>query len=453
MRYLAIDIGASSGRHIVGYTEGGRIKLKEVYRFSNGAAEQSGTLVWGAERLFNEVVNGLKAAREQGFTPDVIGIDTWAVDYALLCGDKLVGDVVSYRDGRTSSATGEVHKVIPFEKLYERTGIQFQPFNTIYQLWCDRQSGKLAEADGFLMLPDYLNFRLTGVKKQEYTNATSTGMVNALTHTWDKEIISALGYDENLFMPLSQPGEEVGRLLPQVRDAVGYDAAVVLPATHDTASAVLAAPIKFGSAYISSGTWSLLGAEQKAAHTDRASMAANYSNEGGVNFTFRYQKNITGLWMLQSVRKEAGEPAFAQMEKWARKAEGVIIDVNDKRFLSPENMCREICAAAGRVMHMPELVRTVYDSLAQCYAKAVEELEKGTGETFSTINIIGGGSRDNLLNELTARATGKKVLAGPAEATAAGNIIMQMIASGEIEDIQAARGMISKSFDIKEISI
>ena len=247
--------------------------------------------------------------------------------------------------------------------------------------------------------------------------------------------------------------EELEWFTEQVKKFVGYDAQVVLPATHDTASAVLAAPIKFGSAYISSGTWSLLGAEQEFAHTDKGSMNANYSNEGSVNFTFRYQKNITGLWMLQSVRKEAGDPTFAQMERWARGASGVIIDVNDKRFLSPENMCREICAAAGKVMHMPELLRTVYDSLAACYAAAVKELEAGTGQTFESIHIIGGGSRDRLLNELTARATGKKVTAGPVEATAAGNIIMQMIASGEIEDVQAAREMIKKSFDIKEIEV
>ena len=277
--------------------------------------------------------------------------------------------------------------------------------------------------------------------------------MNARTHDWDEEIISALGYDRRLFKPLSQPGESVGRFTEQVKKFVGYDAQVVLPATHDTASAVLAAPIKFGSAYISSGTWSLLGAEQEFAHTDKGSMNANYSNEGSVNFTFRYQKNITGLWMLQSVRKEAGEPTFAQMERWARGASGVIIDVNDKRFLSPENMCREICAAAGKVMHMPELLRTVYDSLAACYAAAVKELEEGTGQTFVSIHIIGGGSRDRLLNELTARATGKKVTAGPVEATAAGNIIMQMIASGEIKDVQAAREMIKKSFDIKEIEV
>ena len=450
---MAIDIGASSGRHIVGEAEDGRIKLREVYRFSNGAAERGGGLVWGAERLFKEVLNGLKAAGQAGLAPDFVGIDTWAVDYALLRGGELLGDIACYRDLRTVPVTDKVHALIPFEKLYERTGIQFQPFNTIYQLMCDKESGKLARADGFLMLPDHLNFRLTGVAKQEYTNATSTGMVNARTHDWDEEIISALGYDRRLFKPLAQPGESVGRFTAQVRDFVGYDAEVVLPATHDTASAVLAAPIKFGSAYISSGTWSLLGAEQERAHTDKGSMAANYSNEGSINFTFRYQKNITGLWMLQSVRKEAGEPTFAQMERWARGAKGTVIDVNDKRFLSPENMCREICAAAGKVMHMPELLRTVYDSLAACYAAAIKELETGTGQTFESIHIIGGGSRDRLLNELTARATGKKVTAGPVEATATGNIIMQMIASGEIPDIQAAREMIKRSFDIKEISI
>ena len=288
MKYLAIDIGASSGRHIVGWLEDGKINLKEVYRFANGAQSKDGHLVWNAARLVAEVVNGLKAAAEQGYKPDYIGIDTWAVDYALLDGDgQIIGDIYSYRDDRTQKVISAVHRRMPFGQLYARTGIQFQPFNTIYQLYSDKKNDRLDGAAGFLMLPDYLNYRLTGVKKQEYTNATSTGMVNASTHSWDGDILDAMGYDKSLFGELSQPGTVVGTLSAEVQRQVGYNATVVLPATHDTASAVLAAPIEFGQAYISSGTWSLLGVEQKTAHTDEGSRNANYSNEGSNGFSFR----------------------------------------------------------------------------------------------------------------------------------------------------------------------
>jgi len=245
--FLAIDIGASSGRHIVGWLEDGKIQLKEVYRFANGAEKRDGHLFWNAARLEREVVNGLKAAADQGFKPDFIGIDTWAVDYALLDeNDEIIGDIYSYRDDRTFASSKEVHGIISFNELYSRTGIQFQQFNTVYQLYSDKISGRLKKARSFLMLPDYLGYRLTGVKRQEYTNATSTGMVNASTHKWDGDIIKTLGFDANLFGELSQPGTLVGGLKKQVADYVGYNAAVVLPATHDTASAGLAAPPAIG---------------------------------------------------------------------------------------------------------------------------------------------------------------------------------------------------------------
>ena len=452
--FLAIDIGASSGRHIVGWLNGGRMQLKEVYRFSNGAELKGGHLVWDAERLASEVINGLRAAGEQGFAPSYIGIDTWAVDYALLDeNDALIGDVYCYRDGRTQGSIPAVHAAMPFEEFYRRTGIQFQQFNTVYQLYADKLSGRLSGARTFLMLPDYLNFRLTGVKRQEYTNATSTGMVNAKTHTWDNEILAALGYDKELFGPLSQPGTAGGELSPAVQAAVGYNAEVVLPATHDTASAVLAAPLEGVQPYISSGTWSLLGVEQPAARTDGGSRAANYSNEGGINCTFRYQKNIMGLWMLQSIRRELGT-TFPELISIARAEEGgPVVDVNDNRFLAPKSMLAEIKSAVGRDISTAAAVRTVYDSLALSYKQAVEELEANTGLKFGSINIIGGGCRDGLLNELTARATGKKIVTGPVEATATGNIVMQMISAGEISDISAARRIIKNSFDIKEVEL
>lgn len=447
--FLAIDIGASSGRHIAGWLEDGKIKLKEVYRFANGAEKVEGHLRWNAERLEREVLAGLKAAGEQGIVPQYVGIDTWAVDYALLDGEgRLIDDVFSYRDGRTDASVPAVHRIISFDELYFRTGIQFQPFNTIYQLYEDKMSGRISGAKHFLMLPDYLNYCLTGVMRQEYTNATSTGLVNAKTHKWDGDIIKLLGLDENLFGELSQPSAVVGELKKSVRDFVGYNCKVILPATHDTASAVIAAPIEFGRPYISSGTWSLLGAEQKCAHTDDASRAANYSNEGGVNFTFRYQKNIMGLWMLQSIRRELGGVSFPELIALARGSKGgYTVDVNDNRFLSPVSMTDEICGAIGKKLDTATLLRTVYDSLALSYKNAVEELESNTGERYSTLNIIGGGSRDGLLNELTAKATGKKIITGPVEATATGNLLMQMIGAGDICDVAAARRIVARSFE------
>lgn len=451
--FLAIDIGASSGRHIVGWQEEGKIKLKEVYRFANGAERHAGHLYWNGKRLVKEVLAGLKAAGEQGYVPAYIGIDTWAVDYALLDKDGvLLGDIYSYRDGRTDLSADKVHDIISFDKLYSRTGIQFQPFNTIYQLYADKMSGRLNGAKYFLMLPDYLGYMLTGIKKQEYTNTTSTGMVNASTHKWDADIIKSLGFDANLFGELSQPGTFVGGLKKEVADFVGYNAAVVLPATHDTASAVLAAPIEFGQPYISSGTWSLLGAEQKVAHTDEESRMANYSNEGSVDYSFRYQKNIMGLWMLQSIRKELGGISFPELAALARSREKqYTVNVNDSTFFSPASMSAAVCAAVGKELDAPSVLRTVYDSLALSYEQAVGELEKNTGAEYSYINIIGGGCRDGLLNELTAEATGKKIITGPIEATATGNIAMQMISEGAIADIPSAREIIRNSFDIKEV--
>lgn len=452
-RFLAIDIGASSGRHIVGWLEDGKINLKEVYRFENGPKQICNHLYWDAERLFNEVLNGLKVAKEQGLTPSYIGIDTWAVDYALLDEeDKLIDDILCYRDKRTEVAICRVHKRICFEDLYAKTGIQFQPFNTIYQLYSDEMGRKLCKAKSFLMLPDWLNFRLTGVKKQEYTNATSTGMVNAQTHTWDKEIITALGFDKNLFGELSQPGTIVGELTEEVQKAVGFNATVILPATHDTASAVLAAPLDGQTPYISSGTWSLLGVEQGFAHTNEGSLKANYSNEGSINGSFRYQKNIMGLWMLQNARKELGNIPFPEIATMARASDfGEIVDVNDSRFLAPKSMLKEISKAVGKNLGEASAVRVIYESLAKSYKQAIAELEANTGITYKTLNIIGGGSRDTFLNELTAKATGKKIITGPVEATAIGNLAMQMIGTGEIKDLSEARSIIKQSFDIKEV--
>ena len=450
--FLAIDIGASSGRHIVGWLDNGKLNTEEVYRFSNGAEQRDGRLCWDVDKLFKEVVNGLQKAKEVGKTPSCVGIDTWAVDYALLDGnDKRIGDVYCYRDNRTAKAIDAVHKLVPFDTLYSRTGIQFQPFNTIYQLYEDKVSGKLKKAKSLLMLPDYLNFLLTGVKCQEYTNATSTGLVNAKTHTWDKEIVDNLALPSGLFKDLSQPGTTVGSFKQEIAEQIGYNATVVLPATHDTASAVIATPLDAQTPYISSGTWSLLGVEQNKAHTDKQSQLVNYSNEGGINFTFRYQKNIMGLWIIQSVKRELNDRyTFPQLAKYARsQPSGDLIDVNDKCFLAPKNMCEEIDNAVGKKLTIAKRMRVIYDSLALSYATAIKELERNTKQSYKTINIIGGGCRDEFLNELTAQATGKRIIAGPIEATAIGNLVMQMIGVGEIKDVATARKIIKSSFKIK----
>ncbi len=455
MYYLAVDIGASSGRHILATLKDGKLSMEEIYRFPNGAKNRNGRLYWDVDALFQEIVNGLKKAGEIGKIPAYIGIDTWAVDYVLLDkDDKKVNDVFCYRDRRGGEVKEKAHSVMPFEKLYSLTGIQYQPFNTVYQLYDDCLNGRLERAESMLMLPDYFNFLLTGVKKQEYTNATSTGMINATTHTWDEDILKSFNFPAKLFKDLTQPGAVVGNFTEQIKEKIGYDATVFLPATHDTASAVLAAPIANGAPYISSGTWSLLGIEQNTAHTDTESMKYNYSNEGSINYSFRYQKNIMGLWMIQQVRHELEDKySFAELADMARDATHArVVDVNDEKFLAPESMIAAVKGEVGE-MSVGQLAYCIFHSLAKCYAQSIAEIESLTGKKYDTLHIIGGGSKNALLNELTARETGKKIIVGPTEGTAIGNIIMQMIGTGEVENLSAARQIIKNSFTIEEVLI
>lgn len=457
--YLAIDIGASSGRHIVGHLEDGKMVTEEIYRFQNGpetltAYDGEKHLMWTADRLFEEILNGLKRAKELGKVPVSVGIDTWGVDYALLDeNDRAIGGIYCYRDSRTEQMIPQVHDKISFAELYAKTGIQFASFNTIYQLLDDKRTGRMEKAKSMLMLPDYFHFRLTGVKRQEYTNATTTGMVNAKTHAWDEEIIEKLGFKKELFGALTQPGETVGEFSEEVAAYVGYKAKVVLPATHDTASAVLAAPLSGQTPYISSGTWSLLGVEQNYAHTTSAAMETGYSNEGSVKGAYRLQINIMGLWMIQQVRHELNDAySFAELVDMA-KANPVEyeLNVNDQRFLAPENMTAEINAAIGKTLTVGEMAYVIYNNLAKYYAYSLKALEEVTGETYQTLNIIGGGSKNAFLNELTAKYTGKQVITGPAEGTAIGNLMMQMVGAGVIESVASGREIIKKSFDINEV--
>lgn len=459
--YLAIDIGASSGRHMLGHIADGRMCLEEIYRFENGMANEDGKLLWDTERLFAEIVNGMKECAKAGKIPESMSIDTWAVDYVLLDGqDRVIGDTYGYRDGRTGGCDEEVYKLIKEDDLYARTGIQKQIFNTIYQLMADKTQRPevLGRAKTFLMLPDYFQFLLTGKKVSEYTNGTSTQLVSPETKQWDKDLIRLLGYPEEMFLPLQMPGSEVGSLKESIAAEVGFDCKVVLCGSHDTASAVMAMPKAEGDGlYISSGTWSLMGVELAEADCREESRKANFTNEGGYEYRFRYLKNIMGLWMIQSVRHELDDKySFAELCRMAEERQGFssLVDANDNCFLAPASMTKEIQDYCGRTgQEIPEepgeIARVIYRSLAECYGRTVREIEENTGKSYEGIYIIGGGSNAAYLNQLTADATGRTVYAGPGEATAIGNIMAQMIKAGELEGLEKARKCVADSFGIK----
>lgn len=460
--YLAVDIGASSGRHMLGYLQDGKIRVEEIYRFENGMTDRDGSLVWDTQRLFAEIRAGMKRCADAGRIPETMSVDTWAVDYVLLDReDRELGSAYAYRDGRTRDMDRKVYEAIDPEALYARTGIQKQPFNTVYQLMADRvrRPEVLEKARTFLMLPDYFHYLLTGKKMSEYTNATSTQLVSPVTKQWDKELIRMLGYPEEMFLPLRTPGTAVGGLRAEIAKEVGFDCRVVLCGSHDTASAVMAVPRADGEAlYISSGTWSLMGVELAEADCREESRRANFTNEGGYDYRFRYLKNIMGLWMIQSVRHELGDGySFGQLCDMAREAEDFPsrVDVNDVCFLAPKSMTEEIKEYCRRTrQEIPgttgELAHVIYHSLADSYGETVREIEKNTGRQYDSIAVIGGGSNAAYLNRLTAEATGKTVYVGPAEATAIGNILAQMIAAGELDSLTAARACVAASFPIQE---
>ncbi len=459
--YLAVDIGASSGRHILGHLENGKIELEEIYRFENGMDHKDGKLLWNVERLFVEILNGMKKCKELGKLPVSMAIDTWAVDYVLLDEkDQILGDTYGYRDHRTDGMDAEVAKILPEPELYAKTGIQKQIFNTIYQLMAVEKKTPeiMKQAKTLLMLPDYFGFRLTGNKLSEYTNGSTTQLVDPHTYQWDKELIQSLGYPEEIFLPLKMPGTKVGNLLPQIREEVGYDLEVVLCGSHDTASAVMAVPQTGGDGiYISSGTWSLMGIESPEPIITKEAAAANLTNEGGYDHRFRFLKNIMGLWMIQSVRHEYQDAwSFAQLCDMAEESREFSsrVDVNDQSFLSPDSMIEAIkqyCKKTGQPVPetVGELAAVVYRSLAQSYGETVKELETIAGRTYDSIHIIGGGSNAAYLNQLTADATGKIVYAGPGEATAIGNLLAQMIHAGDLADLKNARKCVRESFEIR----
>ena len=422
--FLAVDIGASSGRHIVGWMEDGALRTEEVYRFPNGIAEKDGHLTWDTDALLSHVKAGIDEALKVYPRIESLSIDTWAVDYVLMNGKEQIPPCYAYRDSRTEAAIPLVHEKISFSELYRRTGIQFQPFNTIYQLYADKMAGRLENADRFLLIPEYLMYRLCGAKSHEYTNATTGGMVSAETGEYDPEIIRALGLPERFFRPLQQPGTVIGEY---------KGIKVILCATHDTGSAVEGIPMEGNELYISSGTWSLLGVKTPKPLTDERSRAANWSNEGGVGYN-RYQKNIMGMWLVNELRSELcpGKPWSEILDEAEGNRFDHLVDVNDPVFLAPESMKG---AFDSRLPHPPKCTagyfRCAYRSLAEGYRQAIEEIERNTGACYQKLYIVGGGAKNTFLNRLTEEAAGKKVIALPIEATALGNIMIQIRNGGK----------------------
>lgn len=480
--YLAVDIGASSGRHILGYLENGVFKLEEVYRFENGMKEKDGQLCWDTEYLFGEIKAGMRQCKALGKIPASMGIDTWGVDFVLLDeqGER-IGAAVGYRDHRTDGIRERLDPIIGQDELYERTGIAFQPYNTLNQLMAlktaepsavkfgdqripqdqqhrNRRKGSLASASAMLMTPDYYNYLLTGNAKQEYTIASTGQLLDVHTGVWDWDLLKRLELPERIFLPPQLPGTLNGRLKPEVAQEVGFDCDVVMVASHDTASAVMAVPsLEDKALYISSGTWSLMGCESGTPANDSDSRAAGFTNEGGYGRKYRYLKNIMGLWMIQSVRNEIGrDKSFGEIcEMAAKETITSLVDCNDDSFLSPKSMVNAVqdyCRKTEQQVPetLSELACVIYNSLAVCYAETKQQIETLTGNVFDRIYIIGGGSNAEYLNQLTAKYTKCQVSAGPTEATAIGNLMCQMIRNGEFRNLTEARQCVIDSFFVKK---
>jgi rhamnulokinase len=462
---LAFDFGASSGRAILSKFDGKTIELEEIYRFSNEPVRICGHFYWDLLRLFHELKNGLKKAAAKEVKISSIGIDTWGVDYGLLDkDDNLLSTPLHYRDTRTDHMLEEMKKVLPYEEIYNSTGIQYLQFNSLYQLYADlkQRPHLLKEAKSLLFMPDLFSFFLTGSKYSEYTIASTSQMLNAEKKDWDHELLDKLGLPTDILQKIVMPGNIIGRLSKEVQEEVGLgDIPVIAIGGHDTASAVAGAPLEGeNKVFLSSGTWSLLGLECGSPIINEASLRYNFTNEGGVENTIRFLKNINGTWLLQQLRhswsQHVEKVGFPEIIEAARNAKykNYIIHPNDKKFMAPLNMAsaiEEYCVenGEGKPEGLGELAMAVYNGLVFEYMRTVRSLEEITGKEVDTINIIGGGIQDEFLCQLTANATGKKVLAGPVEASAFGNIIMQLMALDELKSLQEGRSIIKNSCNQK----
>jgi rhamnulokinase len=468
--YLAVDLGAESGRVMAGLWNGHAITLEEIHRFPNRSLESAGKLRWDITRLWREIEKGLtRAAISHGKKIISVGADTWGVDYALLNKkDELLAAPRHYRDARTRGLMEKAFAIMPRAEIFSRTGLQFMQFNTLYQLLAtQRQEPKLIErADCLLLMPDFFHWRMCGSKVVEATNASTTQCLNATTRKWDKTLLKQFGLPAKIFPQIVKPGARLGKLRGSVRERTGLGAVrVIAPPTHDTASAVTAVPTastgKTNWAYISSGTWSLMGIETRKASLSPRTLELNLTNEGGIDGTFRLLKNIMGLWIVQQCRRSferrGAKYDYAQLAQLAARAKPLrsIVNPNDLRFLNPPDMAEAMqnyCRETRQPVPLDEgaLVRCAYESLALIYRDTLGCLEELAGNSIEVIHIIGGGSQNRILNQFTADACQRPVLAGPVEATALGNVLVQARANGEIGSLREIREVIRKSSVIEE---
>lgn len=467
-KFLAFDFGASSGRAMLATFDGEKITLEEKHRFSNDPVNINGDLHWDVLRLFFEIKQGiLKCANSGDRDIDCIGIDTWAVDYGLLDeNDKLIGNPYHYRDTRTEGMYDEAFKLVSKEDIYKETGIAFNWFNTIFQLLAARINNDTAlkNAKTLLMMPDLFNFFLTGVKKTEYTNASTTQLYNSERYEWSYDLMDKMGIPKDIFTDVIDAGTIVGTVKPELAEELGIaEVPVVAVASHDTGSAVVSVPVpnQDDFIYISSGTWSLMGVELKAPNVSDKALEHNFTNEGGINRTIRFLKNIMGLWLIQESRRqwarEGEELSFDELERQANAAEpfASMIDPDYPAFQTPGNMprrIREYCEKTGQKIPETkgEVIRCIAQSLAFRYRATVEGMEEVTGNKYNVVNIVGGGIKDKMICQFTANATKRTVSTGPVEATSIGNVIVQAMAMGAIKNLDEGRQVVKNSFDIKD---
>ncbi|MBR4282768.1 MAG: rhamnulokinase [Clostridia bacterium] len=424
------------------------------FPFDNNVSQSDVGLIWDIDHLVNMVKEGIKKCGDEGIIPETVAIDTWGVDYVLLDKDgKEILPFYAYRNSRTKEVIPEIEKTVSFDELYEHTGLQKQEFNTIYQLYHDKVSGRLEKAESFLFLPSYLSYKLTGIAKNEYTDASTSALLDVRKKDWDFEIIDKLGLPRHLFKTIYLPGEVVGEFSKEIQEEIGFNSKVILCASHDTASAVVACPLQKDGMFVSSGTWSLAGMEMEEPVVTNDSKIVNFSNEGGIQYRYRFLKNYMGMWLMQNIRRNINKSlTYDEMMNLAMETKDFsFIDVNDDSFVAPECMVTAIKEYLGKPdMPLGEVINSVYHSLAKSYVMAVKEIENITGKTVSAISIVGGGSRDTYLNQLTAEYSKKKVLAGPVEATALGNIGVQLMHFDPSLTLEELREIIKKSFSITE---
>ncbi len=424
--YLAIDLGATSGRHVIGYRTNDGFALEEIYRFKTGMDDSNDGLVWDIPRLLQEIKNGIKKAFIKYPHIESLAIDTWGVDYVLMNGEKEIPPFYAYRNARNEKASLEVSKIIPFEELYLTTGIQFANFNTIYQLFNDLKKGRLDNATDYLMLPSYFSYKLTGIKNHEYTDESTGALLNAKDKKYAFELLDKLGLPRKLFKDISMPGTILGELTKEVSQEVGGQTKVILCASHDTASAFEAVDVPSDGIIISSGTWSLIGIKNKDAVCNEKSLSANFTNEGGVNY-IRYLKNVMGMWIVNQIAKEENIDFIKLIQNIDEVTYNQTFDVNDNTLVAPKNMKK---AVLNLLKDNPpkndlELFASIYHSMVKAYKKVFDELENTTNRKFNSVYIVGGGAKNQYLNKLIEQETAKKVVALPIEATSLGNIKIQ----------------------------